>query len=197
MGVSDASAPAAGEGQEGLGVGSSLCTRCGLCCMGVIHNNAVLDEDEIASATALGLSVKHEGRPLFALPCPRLAGTLCSVYSQRPRVCGRYRCRLLRKVEAAEMTPNAALGHVEHAKSMAAQVREAMPPGMTLTDARTLLRDDLPKPASFAGMTDSGVLKLKLLVTALHLYLDRHIRHEDENRVLDMLPTRPGPEDSQ
>ena len=27
---------------------SNLCTRCGLCCMGVIHNAAVLDDDEIA-----------------------------------------------------------------------------------------------------------------------------------------------------
>ncbi len=171
---------------------SELCTQCGLCCMGAIHNAAVLDEDEVAAAREIGLPVlDRPGRPLFALPCPKLEGTRCTIFGRRPRVCGRYRCQLLRDVDAGEMSVDTALGHVEQAKTMLAQVRSAMPAGMTLNEARTLLRDAAPSAPSFDGLAKPKLLKLKLLETALHLYLDRHFRHEEENRAVDVQPMQP------
>src|SRR5688500_2967630 len=76
-------------------LGSALCTQCGLCCTGALHKAAVLDPDEIADARALGLPILDREKPGFALPCPRLDGTVCTIYASRPRVCGRYKCQLL------------------------------------------------------------------------------------------------------
>ena len=68
---------------------SELCTQCGLCCMGAIHGRAVLFEDELQPARDIGLPVLDDAeRPLFALPCPKLAGTSCTIFGKRPRVCG-------------------------------------------------------------------------------------------------------------
>ena len=84
--------------------GSVLCTRCGLCCMGVVHYTAALDPDEIHHATALGLPVQTgEHRPAFSLPCPRLEGTICGIYAERPNACRRYRCQLLLDVDAGSV----------------------------------------------------------------------------------------------
>src|SRR5688572_4233724 len=60
-------------------LGSALCTQCGLCCTGALHDAAVLDPDEIADARALGLPVLDAEKPKFALPCPRLDGTVCTI----------------------------------------------------------------------------------------------------------------------
>ncbi len=84
-------------GEQLVPDGVRLCTSCGLCCAGALHDTAALDEDEQDAARALGLPLAGDD---FALPCPRLAGTRCTVLAERPRVCGRYRCGLLQEVEA-------------------------------------------------------------------------------------------------
>lgn len=173
------------------GLGSQLCTKCGLCCMGVIHNNAVLDTDEVAGARALGLTVIEDDRPLFSLPCPHLAGTVCSIYANRPRVCGRYRCNLLRGVEADAGTFDGALEHIAKAKAIVAEIRSLMPDGVTLKEARKLLRTSDPEPGWLARMERSTALRMRLAVTALHLYLDKYFRHEDEYRAIEMQAVPP------
>ena len=98
----DAYPPADAEGNESpLGVGSRLCTQCGLCCTGALHNYAVLEPAEIPVARSQGLIIRMEERPGFSLPCPRLVNGVCSIYKTRPRVCSGYKCQvLLQNVEA-------------------------------------------------------------------------------------------------
>ena len=44
------------------------------------------------------------GRYWLPLPCLRFENGRCQTYGCRPRICSSYRCRLLRRVEAGEMT---------------------------------------------------------------------------------------------
>lgn len=128
----------------------SLCTQCGLCCSGAIYSRAVLDEDEVAPARAIGLPVLDlPGRPAFALGCPKLVGTQCSIFGHRPRVCGRFRCQLLIDFEEGRASHSEALAHVQEAQRLLGETREGDP----------------------AAESPLGVHKL-----ALQLYLDRHFR---------------------
>ena len=110
-------------------LGSELCTQCGLCCTGALHNAAVLDPDEVAAATELRLPVLDGEKPLFSLPCPKLVGACSSIYGNRPRVSGRYRCQILQDLEASETSFNEAVGRVGTAKGLVEQVQAVMPPG--------------------------------------------------------------------
>src|ERR1043165_4767905 len=124
-----------------LGIGSTLCTQCGLCCTGALHNYAVLEPEETEFARSLGLTLRKEGRPGFSLPCPRLAGCKCSIYKDRPKVCGRYKCQLLESVEAGLTDLGSALAKIRSAQGLVEEVNSVMPIGMTLPEARELVRD--------------------------------------------------------
>ena len=90
---------------ETLSIGSKLCTKCGLCCTGALHDRAVLEPEEVEFASDLGLYVRAEGRPTFALPCKYLQGCACTIYSKRPKVCARYQCQLLDDVRLVQDGP--------------------------------------------------------------------------------------------
>ena len=138
------------DGTRDAAQAPSLCTRCGLCCTGAIYTSAVLDEDEVAPARAIGLPVlDRPGRPAFALGCPKLEGTICSIFGHRPRVCGRFRCQLLIDFEEGRKSQNEAKAHVREAWRLLGQARASGP----------------------AADPATGVHKL-----ALQLYLDRHFR---------------------
>jgi hypothetical protein len=165
-------------------LGSALCTQCGLCCTGALHNAAVLDPDEIAAARALNLPVLDTEKPKFALPCPRLDGTLCTIYGNRPRVCGRYKCQLLQDLEAGAVGLDDALGKVGIAKALRREAEAAMPPGMTLPQARKLAHTSLADRANVA--TAGEDMQLVLRTAALNLYLDRHFRNSRDGRAYDV-----------
>ena len=173
-------------GDRLLDVGSSLCTQCGLCCTGALHNYAVLEPDEVPFAHTLGLTVRTEGRPGFSLPCPRLVNSICSIYESRPMVCARYRCQLLIDVEAGETEFESAIDKVETAKLLVAQVDAVIPMGVTLPQARERMRiEPSPEAASFVRIED---MRLKLAITALSVYLDKYFRNSKEGKILSLEP---------
>lgn len=162
--------------------GSELCTQCGLCCSGALHSAAVLDSDEIESALVLGLHVLDREKPGFALPCPRLQGTVCTIYESRPRVCARYKCQLLLDVEAGATKFGDAVAKVATAKDLVRRAQDLMAEGMTLPMARTLGQKD---PAAVPEAQERGVnMPLKLAITSLSLYLDKHFRNSREGKLL-------------
>jgi hypothetical protein len=76
-----------------------LCLACGLCCSGVLSPAApLLQPGDLTVATRARLRVIPE-EGVFALPCPRLNGTRCETYIDRPAVCGTFRCALLARFE--------------------------------------------------------------------------------------------------
>jgi Fe-S-cluster containining protein len=168
-----------------LDVGSQLCTQCGLCCTGELHDRAVLEPEELEFASDLGLEVQTEGRPAFALPCKFLQGCSCSIYSNRPKVCARYQCQLLDDVQQANISLDAALEHVRVAKRMCEDVRTLLPTGMNLPKARRLLHEP-PGALSAAAPGRSAEMRLRLALTTLCLYLDKHFKHSRESKLLTM-----------
>ena len=82
-----------------MSVGSQLCTQCGLCCTGALHDTASAEPEEVEALRNHGMQVITGEKLGFSLPCPQLKGTSCGIYKDRPHVCSRYRCQLLRDVE--------------------------------------------------------------------------------------------------
>jgi hypothetical protein len=149
-----------------------------------LHNFAVLDEDEIEFARGLGLTLRTEGRPGFALPCRYLNGCSCSIYTSRPKVCGRYACQLLDDVREGKLALATALDHVRKAKRMYEDVLAMLPPGTSFPEARLLLKR-APDPTQ-SNEQRSTEMQLRLALTALCVYLDKHFKHWRESRLLTM-----------
>jgi Fe-S-cluster containining protein len=75
--------------------GSTLCTQCGLCCQGVLDERGRLKEGEAEPLAALGMQIENSrGFMTFALPCPKVEGTTCTIYEQRPATCAGYKSAL-------------------------------------------------------------------------------------------------------
>jgi len=162
--------------------GSALCTECGLCCTGALHNFAVLDPDEIDFARSIGLTLRIEGRPGFALPCPHLNQSTCTIYADRPKVCARYKCGLLERLEAGSTSFDAALATVAGAKELVDRAQSAMPDGMTIPAARALSNEP-PTTGVNAGERTSE-MRLRLAMMALNLFLDKHFKNDREGKQL-------------
>lgn len=151
---------------------------------GAIHLRAVLGVDEVAAARGIGLPVlDRPDRPAFALPCPKLSGTACTIFGQRPRVCSRYQCQLLRDFQSGDVSLEAAEKKVAYAKALIAAITRVLPPTMSLPEARTLVDAEV-KPS--APMAQRDLQELRLRVTALELYLDKNFRASRDGRALDM-----------
>jgi hypothetical protein len=106
---------------------SRLCVACGICCNGTLHDEANLAPQEIFFAESLGLSVEiYPTQAAFRLPCPRWQNGQCGVYPIRPNVCCTYRCKLLRSLDAHEITLETALAHVTATKRMVGEIDAMM-----------------------------------------------------------------------
>lgn len=145
--------------------------------MGVLHQAAALDADEIPHAKALGLEVLPSGRSLFALPCPRLEGTVCGIYGQRPRVCGRYKCQLLQNFEAGVTAQEQAFSLVAEAKRLLQDVRALLPNGTNYNLARRQTLAAAPSP-----LGSDSLLRLK--ITSLEHLLDKFFRNARDLKIL-------------
>lgn len=107
-----------------------LCTRCGLCCQGVVHSHAALDVSELALAQELSLSVDtFEDGLGFHLPCPQYQGDRCAAYQRRPRSCEGYQCELLRRFLAGQASLEESLSLVRQTKAMLDKLWAQMPGG--------------------------------------------------------------------
>ena len=168
-------------GPEPMNVGSQLCTQCGLCCTGALHDTASAAADEIDALRERGMNIVPGEKAVFSLPCPCLRGTSCGIYQDRPRVCSRYRCQLLRDVEAGTAEPAEALLKVREARRLYEAVMQLIPPGMSLPEVRALSSDLRHAPQSIAA-EHYPVLMLRTL--ALMRYIDQHFRHSDEGPLL-------------
>lgn len=160
---------------------TDLCTRCGLCCNGALFDFGPLTAEEVDRARADGLAVlEAEGEFGFAHPCPALDGTCCTVYATRPGTCRAYRCKLLRALEAEDVTLAEATERVDEARAMMAALTQQLPPGMTFTDLRRMRR----------GATDEDAAApiapphLMIALGMLDLVLDQHFRKASERQIL-------------
>jgi Fe-S-cluster containining protein len=85
-----------------------------------------LDEDELERAARLRLPIiETPHRLAFGLPCPRLDGTRCTVYPERPRTCASYACETLRAYGEGEIELAEALARIEAVRAADASVKRA------------------------------------------------------------------------
>lgn len=84
---------------------TSICVGCGLCCDGTMYSTVdMVGEDRADVLTQAGITLStRENTQLFRQPCAAFSSGCCSVYANRPRVCQRYRCYLLRRHEVGEV----------------------------------------------------------------------------------------------
>ena len=92
---------------------SDLCLRCNLCCNGSLFARVPVTEEERARLPDDLEFFHRDGKLRMRLPCPRLgADGGCTVYMDRPTVCRTYHCKLSKRVEAREISEDAALAIV-------------------------------------------------------------------------------------
>ena len=168
----------------GASIGSALCTECGLCCTGALHKYAVLDADEIDFARSIGMTLRTEGKPGFALPCPKLSDTCCSIYGDRPKVCRRFKCALLKRVDDRSIEFDAAAAFVAEARRLFDHVRAHLPDGMTIAMARAINEASPTSHSDAIGR--SSAMRLRLAIMALSLFLDQHFRKPGEGNLLSL-----------
>lgn len=98
----------------------SLCTQCGLCCMGVIFADVELrDEKEATEMECLGLEIEEEeGRALLRQPCRGLRGKKCGIYAHRPDCCRSFECKVLKDFQSGEIGMTKALGTIDRLRGL-------------------------------------------------------------------------------
>lgn len=94
---------------------TQLCTNCGICCDGSIFNSARLVPEDGAVTSPLRTSSDDGDDGLYLkIPCAALDNSRkCSVYPNRPEICGSFRCALLRKLDAGTISLSSARKKVE------------------------------------------------------------------------------------
>jgi hypothetical protein len=110
--------------------GQKLCIACGLCCTGHIFPSAVLKNEEIEKTRSLGMNVTTfaSGEADFYLPCLHWKEK-CTIYQNpdKPYVCGKYECLLLKKLIAETITLAQALAKVNQAQEIIKELESLLP----------------------------------------------------------------------
>lgn len=163
--------------------GTELCTRCGLCCQGILHDHVPLSgaEAEMAAGKGAALGEAHGGGSCLETPCGFLKGTLCSIYGERPAVCSGYRCGLLERYSAGEIGFEAALDLVAEGQRLVDAAMASLEPGQSFRDARREWRRRRDGWQG-EGKRDPAATARFLAFTALAVFSDRHFRADFEER---------------
>jgi len=81
---------------------SNICLSCGLCCDGTLIGFVHLDGDEIPAVKEVMDIEEADGQGFFLHPCKKYCDG-CTIYDQRPKQCGKFKCGLLNSVEQKEL----------------------------------------------------------------------------------------------
>ena len=129
--------------------GSLLCLDCGICCRGILFDNAALAQEYGLDG---GWSGGAESGPLLPLACPLHRGGRCAVYDhrERPPSCPEYRCELLNKLDAGEICLDEGRLIVDKVKMSLSKFIERLPSG------------GKPKPAYYLAIDTLSAAQEKL-----------------------------------
>ena len=106
----------------------SICVGCGMCCDGTMYRTVdVGGDDRLELLESAGLIFSTEGDVTsFRQPCSAFDGRCCSVYSGRPAVCREYRCLLLRRHEAGDVSYDDARNLIARTTAIRDRVRAGL-----------------------------------------------------------------------
>jgi hypothetical protein len=133
-------------------------------------------EQERIAALGVGFTTSGD-RTWFHLPCPAVtAEGGCGMYLDRFTVCRTYRCSLLQRYQAKEISLEEAQGKVRAARQLVAAVT-AEDPDAAIEARRFRITDELGKS------TPDAAGKSKLMkIMMLEMFLDRWFRTEKWRR---------------
>jgi len=83
------------------------------------------DQRDILATAGLAFTVKDDATR-FEQPCPAFGGGRCSIYEGRPAVCRNYRCLLLRRHEAGEVSHDDAAALIAKTTAQRDRVRSSL-----------------------------------------------------------------------
>ncbi len=107
---------------------STLCLACGMCCDGTLFSFVAVSTDEARVLRAASVEVRDEaGRLRLPQRCGALKETTCQVYAQRPFVCRRFDCLLVRAVKEKEAPLDEALSLVAEARQRLNRLDRLLP----------------------------------------------------------------------
>lgn len=105
----------------------SLCISCGLCCDGTLFDRVDLTpKDDFATLASLSIHPSDTVPPALKQCCAAYKHRLCSIYPNRPHACRRFRCALLKRFEADEISHSHALKVIREAVALRDRLREGM-----------------------------------------------------------------------
>lgn len=159
---------------------TTLCLACGFCCDGTLHTHTVVLAGEVDAVQDLGLAVDAvQDRPAFQQPCAMFHRGSCSIYEQRPHVCRRYECALLKRTLSGEIALEQALRVVDIAQKQLGVFRSRKPSADSFMrylkelEAAADAPGDAASRGGPAAPADSDA-EASNHVVALVIYLTRH-----------------------
>jgi hypothetical protein len=132
---------------------------------------------------AAGLEVEAEGeKRFFRQPCPRFSCGSCTIYFKRPQVCRRYRCELLKSLEAGEIPEADARDKIATAKGLIGAVRAIDPTAVTPGERTALAKRLTVELGQLEGSERDAKAKALLDTAILEHFLNRWFLDQDKEK---------------
>lgn len=108
-----------------LATKNNICIKCGLCCDGTLFSWANIEPNEVIDKLfpIETIKIDKSDKKTFSLPCQFLSNCLCSIYAsetpKRPLTCIKFKCKLLQKYEANQITYSESITLIKKTKELA------------------------------------------------------------------------------
>ena len=81
----------------------NICLPCGICCNGTMIGFVQLEAEELPVMRKLMDITETNSEGFFLEPCKKLSDEGCTIYSQRPKHCDTFNCKLLKSIQQKEI----------------------------------------------------------------------------------------------
>lgn len=154
-----------------------ICISCGFCCDRTLFDVAKLDAEEILRGKFIDLETHIDGNRFFKLPCPYF-DQKCTIYDQdKPNICGKFKCQLLRATINGESSKEDTLKTIANAKNLRDEL---------LADYQQLTKNQLTFRELYLRSlkeeeqhNDPELKKIYYRVTLLEILLAKHFKSDD------------------
>jgi Fe-S-cluster containining protein len=178
---------------------TSICVGCGMCCDGTMYRRVAVEAgDRIDLLETSGfVFVTTDHTTSFRQPCSAFGAGCCSVYDVRPSVCRQYRCLLLRRHDAGEVSREDALALIVRTTDLRDRVRAGLTAHVDPKEPEALEGLYRLMTAKFDAEPDPAAARrhhaeLLLTVAALRVILAREFEPRDSKS--HQPEDEPGPE---
>ena len=104
---------------------SNICLPCGICCDGTLIGFVELENEELPRLKKIMDIEDERANGFFLQPCKKYCNG-CTIYSERPKQCGKFECGLLTSVENKELEFDKALDIIDKAKQLRVSIEQKL-----------------------------------------------------------------------